>query len=92
MRKVSAMKIALAILLAAGTAACATPPSRIKAVANAGPCTAADRANLALLSNQQRDAVAGDTIGVILVGVPVASLTGGRGREAKIAILKGRCG
>lgn len=71
-------------------AGCATPPDRIKAVANAGPCTTADRAKLASLSKQQREAATADTIGVILIGVPMASAIGGD-KEAEIAILKGRC-
>lgn len=71
--------------------ACATPPERIKGVPNAGPCTAADRERLALLSNKQSQAAAGDAVGVFLIGVPVSSLAGAD-NEAEIAILKGRCG
>lgn len=69
---------------------CATRPANIVAVPNAGPCTQADRAKLATLSKQQSDAATADTIGVILIGVPMASAIGGD-KEAEIAILKGRC-
>jgi hypothetical protein len=34
-------------------------------------------ANLAALEARQREAVAGDAVGVFLIGVPVSSLTGG---------------
>jgi hypothetical protein len=39
-------------------------------------------------SSKQRDANAGDTISVILIGIPVASSTGGN-RQSEIATLKG---
>ena len=84
----TAIKAAAIVALLAG---CATHPDRIVAVANAGECTAQDRARLATLVKQQKDARTADTIGVILVGVPVASLTG-KDREAEIAVLKGRWG
>ena len=72
-------------------AACATPPDKIAGVPNAGECTDADRARLAALYNRQNSAVTGDAIGVFLIGVPLASLSG-NDNEAEIAILKGRCG
>lgn len=84
-------KLVLAIAIAAPLAACATPPERIKPVANAGPCTDADRARLGLLSNKQSQAATGDALGVLLIGIPVSSLAGAD-NEAEIAILKGRCG
>lgn len=84
------MRRALILAVALACSACATTPHRIAPVANVGPCTAADRANLAALTKQQQSAATTDVIGVILVGVPVASLTGAD-REAELAILKGRC-
>jgi hypothetical protein len=87
----------ISILAAAGglslalLAGCATPPERIAAVPNAGPCTAGDRERLALLSSKQSRAATSDAVGVFLIGVPVASLSGAD-NEAEIAILKGRCG
>jgi hypothetical protein len=72
-------------------ASCATPPDRIAGVPNAGKCTQTDRQRLAILSNKQEKAATGDALGVFLIGVPVASLSGGD-NETEIAILKGRCG
>jgi hypothetical protein len=83
-------KLALAFAAVALLAGCATPPERIKPVANAGQCTAQDRERLSLLSNKQSQAATGDALGVFLIGVPVASLAGAD-NEAEIAILKGRC-
>jgi len=69
---------------------CATPPEKISGVPNSGPCTSADRERLALLSNKQTKAANGDALGVFLIGLPVASMSGGD-NETEIAILKGRC-
>ncbi|ESZ46288.1 hypothetical protein X730_18695 [Mesorhizobium sp. L103C565B0] len=81
----------LALSLLAGLAGCATPPDKIAGVPNSGPCTAADRQRLAVISNQQNKSASGDALGVFLIGVPLASMSGGD-HEAEIAILKGRCG
>lgn len=72
-------------------ASCAAPPERIAGVPNAGKCTQADRQRLAILSNKQEKAANGDALGVFLIGLPVASMSGGD-NETEIAILKGRCG
>lgn len=84
MKKISAC---LALVTLAG---CATPPERIAAVANPGPCSPQDRERLGILSNKQSKAATGDAMGVFLFGVPMASMAGGD-NEAEIAILKGRC-
>ncbi|MES0130929.1 hypothetical protein [Mesorhizobium sp. M0029] len=55
------------------------------------PCTPADRQHLAVISNQQNKSATGDALGVFLIGVPIASMSGGD-HEAEIAFLKGRCG
>lgn len=46
---------------------------------------------LATLTNQQSQAANRDALGVFLIGVPVASMSGGD-HETEIAVLKGRCG
>ena len=84
-------RIVLTLSLLACLAACATPPDKIAGVPNSGPCTAADRQRLAVISNQQNKSATGDALGVFLIGVPLASMSGGD-HEAEIAILKGRCG
>ncbi|AZO44346.1 hypothetical protein EJ076_26225 [Mesorhizobium sp. M7D.F.Ca.US.005.01.1.1] len=84
-------RVVLVISVLAGLAGCATPPDKISGIPNSGPCTQADRQRLAVISNQQNKAATGDALGVFLIGVPVASMSGGD-HEAEIAILKGRCG
>jgi hypothetical protein len=84
-------RVVLTISVLAGLAGCATPPEKISGIPNSGPCTQADRERLAVISNQQNKAATGDALGVFLIGVPVASMSGGD-HEAEIAILKGRCG
>ncbi|WP_298623902.1 MULTISPECIES: hypothetical protein [Pseudomonadota] len=89
-----------AILAAGLLAACAQSPNSIAPVpmgsAYAGiDCAraAAERneaaQSLAALSSKQNGAVAGDAVGVFLIGVPVASLTGGD-VSGQIALEKGR--
>lgn len=81
-------------------AACAQSPSSIApaAMGNAYAGVAchqahaeltAERGNLAALEEKQRGAVAGDAIGVFLIGVPVSSLTGGN-VAGDIAASKGK--
>lgn len=84
-------QIILSLSSIALIAGCATPPERIAGVPNQGACTPTDRQRLATLYHKQTQAATSDAIGVILIGVPVASL-GGADNEAEIAILKGRCG
>ena len=48
-----------------------------------------ERNTLAALEGKQRGAVAGDAIGVLFIGVPVSSLTGGD-VEGQIAASKGK--
>ena len=82
-------------------AACAQSPDAIAPVAMPSGAFSqlscqqarADRASasstLAALEAQQRSAVAGDAVGVFLIGVPVSSLTGGN-KAGLIAAEKGR--
>lgn len=81
-------------------AACAQGPDAIAPVSMAGafadtPCAQAqhmltvEQNNLTLLSNQQRQTATGDVIGVILLGVPTASLFGGD-KAGLIAASKGK--
>lgn len=98
MRTIS-MTISIAILSA--LASCATPPERIAATAYPddpyiGKSCAflADETKrtsdeLAALSKKQKDTVAADTIGVIVIGVPVSSLAGGD-KKTEISVLKGK--
>lgn len=69
-------------------AACAQSPSAIAPVSmngafdhmqcqQAANTLAAERQTLAALESKQKGAVAGDAIGVFLIGVPMSSLTGG---------------
>lgn len=81
------VRTAAAIVLLASIAACAKGPDSIAPVAMhnafvAVPCADAraqlvqERQTLAALESKQRSAVAGDAVGVFLIGVPVSSLTG----------------
>lgn len=96
------MKIQLtlcAVVLA--ISACAKNPDKISAIAVAGePYARMSCAQLAAeklkveqelesVSAEQRNAATTDTIGVILTGVPISSLTGGD-QEAAIGVAKGR--
>lgn len=93
------MKLAaLAIPLLA--AACAKSPSAIAPVSmgnafagvscqQASADLAAERQNLTALEDAQRGAVAGDAIGVFLIGVPMSSLSGGD-KAGDIAASKGK--
>jgi hypothetical protein len=96
------MKITFLPALAATAilAACAQSPDAIAPVSMAGAydglsCEAArsalvaERQNLASLSAAQSSAVAGDAVGVFLIGVPVSSLSGGD-KEGLIAVSKGK--
>ena len=47
------------------------------------------RPEIDALSSQQRSAVAGDAVGVFLIGVPMSSLTGGD-KAGEIATAKGK--
>lgn len=80
--------------------ACAKGPDSIMPVSmngafNGMDCNAASvelknaRANETALSAEQRSAVAGDAIGVLLLGIPTASLFGGD-KEGQLAVEKGR--
>lgn len=81
-------------------AACAKSPDAIAPVsmgnafagvscAQAAADLNAERTTLAALEGKQRGAVAGDAVGVFLIGVPVSSLTGGN-VEGQIAASKGK--
>lgn len=82
------MKHYLALAALPLIAACAQSPSSIapvsfgNAYANVSCQQAradliAERQTLAALEGKQKGAVAGDAIGVLLIGVPMSSLTGG---------------
>lgn len=89
--------IALAALTVAG---CAQGPDAIAPIPmgnayatadcrSAASALSAERANLSALENRQRGAAAGDVIGVLLIGVPVSSMTGGD-VSGQIAASKGK--
>lgn len=90
----------LAASAALALAACAKNPDSIAPVSLGNAYQALDCAtainelrasisNLEALSSAQRGAVAGDAIGVLLIGVPTSSLTGGN-KEGAIAAEKGK--
>ena len=90
-----------AIVAAALTTGCAKNPDSIAALSlpagtySGRSCTqlraelAKEENALAAASKEQRQAQTADTIGVILVGVPLGSVAGGE-RETEIASAKGR--
>jgi hypothetical protein len=93
-------KIPLAIIGLALTAACAQSPDAIAPVAmgdayqnvscsKARTLLSQEKGTLAALSTQQTNAAKGDTIGVLLIGVPVSSVTGGN-KAGDIAATKGK--
>lgn len=83
------------------TVACAPAPSSIKPAAvplntyaktscsRASTLLSTARVNLASLEDRQRQTARNDTLGVILIGVPTASATGGD-KQGQIALLKGQ--
>jgi hypothetical protein len=78
---------AVAVLMSS----CATHPDNIKAAAYSGkPCTAADRARLASLTEEQKRTASRDAAGVFWFGLPVGSMSG-KNHKAEIARLKGAC-
>lgn len=95
-KKLAALAIAIPLL----AAACAKSPDAIAPVSmgnafagiscnQASADLAAERQNLAALEDAQRGAVAGDAIGVFLIGVPMSSLSGGD-KAGDIAASKGK--
>lgn len=91
---------AAALVCLAGLSACAKSPSAIPPVsmgnafantscAQARAHLTAEQANLGSLSAAQKSAVAGDAIGVFLIGVPVSSLSG-NDRAGDIGASKGK--
>lgn len=91
---------AFTTLAALALAACAQSPDAIAPVSMGGAysgltCTqasaqlAAEQQTLATLSAAQNNAVAGDAIGVFLIGVPMSSLTGGN-KAGDIGAAKGK--
>lgn len=85
------MKACYAIALAAVLSACATHPDKIQPASYSGDCTAADRKRLASLVEEQKKTARNDTVGVILLGLPVGSMSG-KDHEKEIAKLKAACG
>lgn len=94
------MKTYLALAALPLIAACAASPGSIAPVSMgnafatydcraAAADLAAERQNLATLEGAQRAAVAGDAIGVFLIGVPASSLTGGN-KAGEIGASKGK--
>lgn len=74
---------ALALVTACAQSPDAIAPVSMGGVFDALPCAqaramlASDTQTLAVLDAQQRSAMAGDAIGVFLIGIPTSSLTGG---------------
>ncbi|MBZ9600279.1 hypothetical protein [Phyllobacterium chamaecytisi] len=66
---------------------CATPPGRIQPLAYASNCPPNAAQQLAAFSSVQQSAATNDALGVFLIGLPVASMSGGD-HEAEIAHLK----
>jgi hypothetical protein len=90
----------LALVLALVVSACAQSPSAIPPVSMAGAyddiscdrarqMLAAERTTLASLSAAQQGAVTGDAVGVLLIGVPMSSLSGGD-KAGEIGLSKGK--
>lgn len=93
-------KTIITITIAAAVSACAQSPSAIEPVSmgsafsglscvQARNSLTAERSRLDSLSSAQKSAVAGDAIGVFLIGVPVSSLSG-NDRAGDIATSKGK--
>lgn len=92
--------IAFAAILSLGVAGCATKPSRIaplnvsplvygsKSCAEVAELAAKTDASLQEMIVRQNRARKTDTIGVIMLGLPMGSITG-KDREADVARLKG---
>jgi len=96
----SLARIGCAAATLALVAACAKSPESIMPISMAGAfdgttCAAArallatEAQSLATLNERQRGAVAGDAIGVLLIGVPMGSLTGNN-VEGQIAATRGK--
>jgi hypothetical protein len=94
------MRLTFSTLALAGLAACASSPGSIAPVPMFGafdavPCTEAAAqlaqasAVLAAAEQAQRDTVGADFVGVVLLGLPLGSLSGGD-REAEIAVTRGQ--
>lgn len=90
----------LALLACTTLAACAAQPDAIAPASMAGAydgtsCSnarallATEQTRLDALSAQQRQAANGDTLGVLLLGIPVSSATGGD-KAGEIAASKGK--
>lgn len=80
-----------AAIITASLASCATPPDRIKPIANSAPCTDSDRQRLREISEVQKATATNDAVGVFLIGLPLGKMTG-KDHKDEIALLKGRCG
>lgn len=94
------MKYLTILALPLLAAACAKGPGSIAPVAmgnayagiscqQASADLTAERETLAALESKQKGAVAGDAIGVLFIGVPIASLAGGD-LSGDIAVSKGK--
>lgn len=86
MTKITTTLVALTLAVAA----CAKAPEDIVAIPTTGNFNCAYEAtNLILLEAEQTKARKNDTLGVLLIGVPVASLQG-KDLELEVAVAKGR--
>ena len=94
------MRRYLALAILPMIAACAASPDSIAPIPMgaafasydcrlASTDLAAERQNLTALEGKQRGAVAGDALGVFLIGVPVSSLTGNN-KAGDIGAAKGK--
>jgi hypothetical protein len=92
--------ISIAIIVTLAISACAKSPDAIVPVSMVGAyddvsCKKAstmitqERSTLATLSSQQESAVTGDAVGVLLIGVPMSSVSG-QDVEGSIAASKGK--
>lgn len=91
----------IAIVLVVSIAACAKSPDKIAAVDVGGDAysrhscaqLASDKLkieqDLANLSAKQKSAASGDAVGVLLLGLPLSSMSG-NDQEALIAVAKGK--
>lgn len=93
-------RILPAIALSLTLAACASPPASIAPVNLSGvfdntTCSqaqnliASERNTLVALEAQQNNALAGDSIAVMIIGLPLSSMMGGD-VETELAVSKGR--
>lgn len=85
------MKKLITLTIAATLAGCATPPGMIKAASTSEACRAGDMQRLAVISAEQKSKANNDIMGLLILGVPMGTVTGETDHSAEIAAIKGRC-